>query len=60
MRAYGRDPETEIGHAFGHFVAPDATATKYANDHGRFDIRDRLCAYRYGAVDKEGRPVPAN
>jgi hydroxybutyrate-dimer hydrolase len=58
MRGYGWDPETEIGHAFGYFVAPDATATKYANDHGRFDVSDRLCGYSYGAVDKEGRPMP--
>jgi hydroxybutyrate-dimer hydrolase len=61
MHAYGWDPETDIGHAFGYFVAPDATATKYANDHGRFDVRDRLCGYSYGAVDADGRPmaVPA-
>lgn len=61
MHAYGWDAETDIGHAFGYFVAPDATATKYANDHGRFDVRDRLCGYSYGAVDKDGRPmaVPA-
>jgi hydroxybutyrate-dimer hydrolase len=58
MRAYGWDREPEIGHAFGYFVAPDATATKYANDHGRFDVRDRICGYSYGAVDKEGRPIP--
>jgi hydroxybutyrate-dimer hydrolase len=58
MRAYGWDVETEIGHAFGYVVAPDATATKYANDHGRFDVRDRLCGYSYAAVDGEGRPVP--
>ncbi|WP_315838161.1 3-hydroxybutyrate oligomer hydrolase family protein [Bradyrhizobium prioriisuperbiae] len=61
MHAYGWDAETDIGHAFGYFVAPDATATKYANDHGRFDVRDRLCGYSYAAVDKDGRPmaVPA-
>jgi hydroxybutyrate-dimer hydrolase len=58
MRAYGWDRETEIGHAFGYSVAPDATATKYVNDHGRFDVRDRVCGYSYGAVDKEGRPIP--
>ena len=45
-------------HAFGYFVAPDATATKYANDHGRFDVRDRLCGYSYAAVDKDGRLIP--
>jgi hydroxybutyrate-dimer hydrolase len=61
MHAYGWDPETDIGHAFGYFVAPDATATKYANNHGRFDVRDRLCGYSYAAADAEGRPmaVPA-
>lgn len=61
MHAYGWDEETDIGHAFGYFVAPDATATKYANDHGRFDVRDRLCGYSYAAVDQDGRPmaVPA-
>ncbi len=57
MHAYGWDPETDIGHAFGYFVAPDATATKYANDHGRFDLRDRLCGYSYAATDAEGRPI---
>jgi hydroxybutyrate-dimer hydrolase len=57
MHAYGWDADTDIGHAFGYFVAPDATATKYANNHGRFDVRDRLCGYSYGSVDKEGRPM---
>ena len=57
MHAYGWDADTDVGHAFGYFVAPDATATKYANDHGRFDVRDRLCGYSYAAVDKEGRPI---
>ena len=59
MHDYGWDPETDIGHAFGYVVAPDATATKYANDHGRFDVRDRLCGYSYAAVDKDGRPMAA-
>jgi hydroxybutyrate-dimer hydrolase len=58
MRNYGWDPETDVGHAFGYFVAPDATATKYSNNHGRFDVRDRLCGYSYGAVDADGRPIP--
>lgn len=49
--------ETDVGHAFGYFVAPDATATKYVNDHGQFDVRDRVCGYSYAAVDKDGRPV---
>ena len=57
MHRYGWDPETDIGHAFGYFVAPDATATKYANNHGRFDVRDRLCGYSYAAADADGRPV---
>jgi hydroxybutyrate-dimer hydrolase len=57
MHAYGWDGETDIGHAFGYFVAPDATATKYVNDHGRFDVRDRVCGYSYAATDAEGRPV---
>jgi hydroxybutyrate-dimer hydrolase len=57
MHAYGWDADTDVGHAFGYLVAPDATATKYANDHGRFDVRDRLCGYSYAAVDKDGRPV---
>ncbi|MBV9066181.1 MAG: D-(-)-3-hydroxybutyrate oligomer hydrolase, partial [Methylobacteriaceae bacterium] len=57
MHAYGWDADTDVGHAFGYFVAPDATATKYANDHGRFDVRDRLCGFSYGPVDKEGRPM---
>ena len=30
MHAYGWDADTDVGHAFGYFVAPDATATKYA------------------------------
>ena len=61
MHAYGWDQETDVGHAFGYFVAPDATATKYANNHGRFDVRDRLCGYSYAAADADGRPmaVPA-
>ncbi len=54
MHACGWDADTDVGHAFGYFVAPDATATKYANDHGRFDVRDRLCGYSYAAVDKDG------
>ena len=58
MRAYGWDPETDIGHAFGYWVAPDATATKYANDHGRFGVEERTCGYSYAAVDAAGRPVP--
>jgi hydroxybutyrate-dimer hydrolase len=57
MHAYGWDSETDIGHAFGYFVAPDATATKYANNHGRFDVRDRLCGYSYAAADADGRPM---
>jgi hydroxybutyrate-dimer hydrolase len=57
MHAYGWDGETDIGHAFGYFVAPDATATKYANNHGRFDVRDRLCGYSYAAADADGRPI---
>ena len=50
--------DVNVGHAFGYFVAPDATATKYVNDHGRFDVRDRICEYSY-AVDKDGRPMAA-
>jgi hydroxybutyrate-dimer hydrolase len=57
MHAYGWDEETDVGHAFGYFVAPDATATKYVNDHGRFDVRDRVCGYSYAATDADGRPV---
>lgn len=57
MHDYGWDPETDIGHAFGYFIAPDATATKYTNDHGRFDVRDRVCGYSYAATDAEGRPI---
>jgi hydroxybutyrate-dimer hydrolase len=57
MRAYGWDADTDVGHAFGYLVAPGATATKYANDHGRFDVRDRLCGYSFAAVDKDGRPI---
>lgn len=60
MRAYGWDAETEVGHAFGYWVAPDATATKYANDHGRFGVEDRLCGYSYAAVDSDGRPAPVS
>ena len=57
MHTYGWDTETDVGHAFGYFVAPDATATKYTNDHGRFDVRDRICGYSYAATDAEGRPT---
>jgi hydroxybutyrate-dimer hydrolase len=39
------------------FVASDGTATKYANDHGRFGVRDRLCGYSFAEVDKDGRPI---
>ncbi|CCE09081.1 D-(-)-3-hydroxybutyrate oligomer hydrolase precursor (3HB-oligomer hydrolase) (3HBOH) [Bradyrhizobium sp. STM 3843] len=57
MHAYGWNGETDVGHAFGYFVAPDATATKYVNDHGRFDVRDRVCGYSYAATDADGRLV---
>ena len=57
MYAYGWDDDTDIGHAFGYVVAPDATASQYANDHGRFDVRGRLCGYSYATVDQDGRPI---
>jgi hydroxybutyrate-dimer hydrolase len=54
-----RQSAHDVGHAFGYFVAPDATATKYVNDYGRFDVRDRICGYSYAAVDRDGRLMAA-
>lgn len=56
LLAYGFDPETAVLNAAGYLVGPDATAVKYANDHGRFGVEDRLCGYSYASVDAEGRP----
>lgn len=59
LRDYGFDPETEILHAASYMVGPDATAAKYANDHGRFGVEDRLCGYSFSSVDAQGVPRPA-
>jgi hydroxybutyrate-dimer hydrolase len=62
LRDYGWEPESDILHASHYDVAPDATASKYASDHGRFGVEDRVCGFSYAAVDKDGRPmaVPAD
>lgn len=56
LLAYGFDPETEVLNAAGYLVGPDATAVKYASDHGRFGVEDRICGYSFASVDAEGRP----
>jgi hydroxybutyrate-dimer hydrolase len=61
LLAYGFDPETAVLNAAGYLIGPDATAAKYASDHGRFGVERRICGYSYASVDGEGRPraVPA-
>lgn len=56
LLAYGFDPETEVLNAAGYLIGPDATAAKYASDHGRFGVEDRICGYSYASVDGEGKP----
>ncbi|USQ98245.1 D-(-)-3-hydroxybutyrate oligomer hydrolase [Caulobacter sp. RL271] len=56
LLAYGFDPETEVLNAAGYLIGPDATAAKYASDHGRFGVERRICGYSYASVDAEGRP----
>ena len=56
LLAYGFDPETEVLNAAGYLIGPDATAAKYASDHGRFGVERRICGYSYASVDGEGRP----
>uniref|UniRef100_B0T3V3 Putative D-(-)-3-hydroxybutyrate oligomer hydrolase n=1 Tax=Caulobacter sp. (strain K31) TaxID=366602 RepID=B0T3V3_CAUSK len=56
LRDYGFDPETDILHAASYMIGPDATAAKYANDHGRFGVEDRLCGYSFASVDAQGVP----
>jgi hydroxybutyrate-dimer hydrolase len=58
LRDYGWEPESDILHASHYDIAPDATAAKYASDHGRFGVEDRICGLSYAAVDKDGRPMP--
>src|SRR3712207_5634911 len=59
LRDYGWEPESDILHASHYDIAPDATAAKYASDHGRFGVEERLCGLSYAAADKDGHPVPA-
>lgn len=59
LLAYGFDPETEVLHAAGYLIGPDATAAKYASDHGRFGVEDRLCGYSYASTDAQGAPRAA-
>jgi hydroxybutyrate-dimer hydrolase len=56
LLAYGFDPETAVLNAAGYLIGPDATAAKYASDHGRFGVERRICGYSYASVDAEGRP----
>ena len=58
LREYGWEPESDNLHASHYDIAPDATAAKYASDHGRFGVEDRICGLSYAAADKEGRPMP--
>ncbi len=58
LRDYGWEPESDILHASHYDIAPDATAAKYASDHGRFGIEDWICGLSYAAADKDGRPIP--
>jgi len=59
LLAYGFDPETAVLNAAGYLIGPDATAAKYASDHGRFGVERRICGYSYASVDAEGRPRAA-
>ncbi len=44
-----------------HFlIAPTATAQKYINSMGRFDISENLCGYSVAKVDANGKPIPAD
>ncbi|MFT4255129.1 MAG: 3-hydroxybutyrate oligomer hydrolase family protein [Caulobacter sp.] len=54
--AYGFEPETLALTAFGYLLGPDATAAKYAGDHGRFGVEDRVCGYSYASTDAAGVP----
>ena len=56
LLAYGFDPETAVLNAAGYLIGPDATAAKYASDHGRFGVERRLCGYSYASLDAEGKP----
>lgn len=56
LLAYGFDPETEVLNAAGYLIGPDATAAKYASDHGRFGVEQRICGYSYASVDGDGKP----
>ena len=58
LRDYGWEPESDVLHASHYDIAPDATAAKYASDHGRFGVEDRICGLSYAAADKDGRPMP--
>jgi hydroxybutyrate-dimer hydrolase len=58
LRDYGWEPESDILHASHYDIAPDATAAKYASDHGRFGVEERICGLSYAAADKDGRPMP--
>jgi hydroxybutyrate-dimer hydrolase len=57
LRDYGWEPESDILHASHYVIAPDATAAKYASDHGRFGVEDRLCGFSFAPVDQDGRPM---
>lgn len=59
LNDYGWEAESDPLHASGYMIAPDATEAKYASDHGRFGVEDRLCGFSFAAVDKDGRPMPA-
>ena len=56
LLAYGFDPETAVLNAAGYLIGPDATAAKYASDHGRFGVERRICGYSYASLDAEGKP----
>lgn len=60
LRAYGWEPERDVLHASQYVIAPDATAAKYANDHGRFGVENHLCGLSFAAADKDGRPIAAS
>jgi hydroxybutyrate-dimer hydrolase len=59
LREYGWQPESDVLHASHYVIAPDATAAKYASDHGRYGVQERLCGLSFAAVDTEGRPMAA-
>ncbi|MEO5735947.1 MAG: 3-hydroxybutyrate oligomer hydrolase family protein [Variovorax sp.] len=58
LHAFGWEPGSDDQTAFHFIVAPTATANKYANSQGRFDVTDRLCGMSMASTGADGRPRP--